>query len=147
MKKFLQMFLIIMATILLIQCESDLLFSPKDHSQTDLLKYEFTHGWTGRIRTITVFNDYTAVETYDTTSIDIEFSSEEFKTLKTALENYSSFKRYYRPESGAWFDIDTHEFIYYGNADSDSVSIYEPLDTPDIPVDLINLTELLMSKF
>lgn len=141
MKKCSQIFFILMATLLFIKCERDLGFSP-----TNILKYEFKHGWTGKISIIIVSHDYTAFKKVDNTKIHIEFSDDELKQLKTLLVNYSSFKRFYEPENGAWFDISTHELIYYAEIRPDSVSIYEPLDSPDIPVDLVNLVELLMSK-
>ena len=141
MKKYSQIFLILMTIFLFIKCERD--FGP---STTNILKYEFTHGWTGKTSTIIISYDYTGFKNVDNTKIQIEFSNDEIKELKVILANYSSFIRFYQPENGAWFDIPTHELIYYGEIGSDSVSIYEPLDSPDIPVDLANLVELLMSK-
>ena len=111
-----------------------------------LLKYEMMHGWTGKTSTITFLRDYSAVKHVNNIQTSFEFSSGEKKDLAVLLSNYSYFKRFYQPEHGIWCDISTHELIYYQTNHPDSVSIYEPLDSSDIPVELVELVDLLISK-
>jgi hypothetical protein len=112
----------------------------------ELLKYETMHGWTGKISTITVFRDYSAVKHVNNTELFLEFSVDEKKDLADLLSHYSYFKRSYQPEQGFWSDISTHDLIYYQTNHADSVSIYEPLDSSDIPAELVELVDLLISK-
>jgi len=141
MKKCFQVFIILMITFIFIQCAKDFgILSP------NLLQYEIMNGWTGKISKITVFRDYSAVKNMENLEEQIEFTSGEREKLKAILSEYSSFKRYYKPENGFWADLSTHELIYYQTHKPDSVSVYEPLSTPEIPNNLVELIDILTSK-
>lgn len=111
-----------------------------------VLEGEATYGWTGTKTFITVYNDLSAVRNKDTNPMDITFSEEKKQRIITSFSDFPNYKRMYKPANGIWFDIDTFELIYKNDSASDTVSIYEPLDTEEIPESLVKLVEALFYK-
>lgn len=111
-----------------------------------LLQYKLTMGWSNTQITIIVHTDMSAVKIYNNIEQAITFSTTEQKKLDIALANFNSYKRFYKPEHGIWFDIPMHEIIYSRTIEMDTVSIHEPLDSPEIPETLKRMVEMLMDK-
>ncbi len=113
-----------------------------------MLQYELTRGWSSTLSSIYVFNDKSAFKHTTNSDSAVEFTKEEKDQLNLSLSAFANYKRKYPVGNGVWFgDIDTHEIIYYKSSERDTVSIYKPLDSEDLPEALVNLVKLLREKF
>jgi len=142
MKKYFIFFLLLIITSFSVRCSD--VNAPEQREF--LLKYEITNGWTHYKSSVIIYDDLSAISNVNEIDSSFEFTPVEKKELKTLLSRFSSFERIYQPENGAWCDISAHELIYYRTSGPDSVSIYEPLDSENIPTDLASLVNLLMIK-
>jgi hypothetical protein len=111
-----------------------------------LLEYQFTQGWTGIVTSIVISEDYLAIGYSTDSTFAVQFNHRDMGALDRLLAEFSSFKRYYHLQGRIWYDIPTHSLIHHSYARSDTVTILEPLDSPDIPAVLRNGVTTLESK-
>jgi hypothetical protein len=104
------------------------------------------HGWTGKYNSMIIYEGGDAIRYTDSGSESFQFSTNDKKYLYSLLSKYSSFKKIYKVENGGYVDINLHWLVYYPDTRADSVSIYIPLSDKDIPSDLRNLINLLISN-
>jgi len=139
---------ILIFILLILFADCDRIVGPIDlNSKEILLTYKYMHGWTGKISSMKIFENKKAIKYINEEEIEFEFSETEKKELDSLLIHYSEFKNEYKPNNGAWMDISYHWLVHYPESKVDSVSIYEPLDSEQIPAELRELIELLLSKF
>ncbi|MFH2028997.1 MAG: hypothetical protein ABIJ40_00040 [Bacteroidota bacterium] len=112
-----------------------------------LLTYKFMHGWTGKISSMKIFENKESIKYINEEEVEFEFTETEKKELDSLLIHFSEFQNEYKPHNGAWVDISYHWLVHYPESKADSVSIYEPLNSEQIPAELRELIELLLSKF
>ena len=132
------------------------IIDPSDEKITDnndsnkneiLLTYKFMHGWTGKISSMKIFENKESFKYINEEEIEFEFTEIEKQELDSLLIHFSEFQREYKPQNGAWCDVSYHWLVHYPESAADSVSIYEPLYSEEIPVELRELVDLLLSKF
>ena len=145
MKGYISIFFPILFTLVVLGCKNGSEISaPTDKDVT--LEYEMTHGWTGIKTFITVFKDKSAIKIRDSNEVKISFSEDEREQIDISISAFPNYKRIYAPVNGAWMDITTYELIYKNSSIPDTVSIYEPLDSDEIPESLENLILILREK-
>ena len=145
MKRYISIFFPLIFTLLILGCKNGSeISSPTD--KDIMLEYEMTHGWTGIKTFITVFKDKSAIKNINSNEVNISFSEDEKEQIDISISAFPNYKRIYAPVNGAWIDITTYELIYKNSSISDTVSIYEPLDSGEIPESLKNLILILQEK-
>jgi hypothetical protein len=135
-------FLFFILIFFLMHCERSM-----EPSQNEiLLQYEFMHGWTGAKSSINIFENK-EMKYVDETEIEISFSESEKNELESFLINFTDYKNKYQPSNGTYMDIDFHWLVHYPESKADSISIYIPLDSNQIPSELRNVIKIMSSKF
>ena len=132
-------------SLMFLQCKNDSATNTSDGARK-ILEYKYTQGWTGAVSIVEIYGDKSAVKLVDSIRSSITFSEQEKMEIDSLLSDFSTLKRIYEPEGGAWMDMSLHDVVRFTASGSDTVSIYEPVDSQDVPGDLRDCVNVLLQK-
>lgn len=138
-------FSLILLPLLILHCDKAV--EPKNEVNTNelLLQYQFMQGWTGKKSDIQIFENK-ATRIQEGKEIEISLSKTEKDELNNFIKNFSKVKKQYKKSDGIWMDIDYHLLINNPETSADSISIFEPLDSNNIPNEIKKAITILSSK-
>ena len=105
------------------------------------------NGWTGRISVINIYKNMQGTSNMGTKDIIFDFSEEEKKVMDSLLTSFSKFEKEYTSDGPIYCDIDYHWLAYFNKMTTDSITIYIPLSSEQIPASLRRYIKLLLTKF
>jgi len=137
-------FSLILLPLLILRCDKAV--EPNEVNTNELLlQYQFMHGWTGKKSDIQIFKNK-ATRIQEGKEIEISLLKTEKDELNNFIENFSKVKQQYNKSDGIWMDIDYHLLIKNPETSADSISIFEPIDSDNIPNEIKKAITILSSK-